>query len=568
MVGFRYVSYIRYIQRLTIKLISALMCVLALSMPSLAKTHHIPDELYQGMIKFELDSGKYFDSLVLMDEQYQSQNFVNYITALHGFNISNEIPELISGALKQKNLSDADYYQIGRIEYLQDNCIPALKAFKKIKDTSSLEYHEAWSFYRANCFIKLGSNVRAGQALSDAYGGTWAAYAYYNLAIAYSETSRDKTSALRALKIADSFNKKNTKEAKSLNDRINLAAGKIYLDAEKYDFAIPFFKKIHLDSESAPAGLYLNGLALLESGDFRAATQSWHSLKTYPVVDQAVAEAYLAIPYAFERSGYISQTLEAYLDASNTFELELEKIDKLDNLLKEHSVAKIFLENNEIDGLEWFLAKDVVKNTTLAVYHKYIVQDSALYDQFRLFSELSMLKNSLDFWSSQLTVFDESLSNKKKTYKKQRSEFDAPNILGKINAQKTDIDMLQKQSGMTSSLSSNLQLDVLKNSIEVLKIRLDSLQKKVRKGETVLNSQLLESKRLKNVINHANTRLTKLIQALDMEVTKTVRDRLAALRARMVSNFERSEQGRIYLFEGMAESKQVKKRNLLDGRYQ
>lgn len=535
---------------------------------SIAKIHNIPDEIYNGMIKFELDSGNYFDSLLLMDEDYQSANFVNYITALHGFNIDNDLPAHISKALKLNNLTDAEYYQIGRIEYLQDNCIPALKAFKKIKNSASLENKESWAFYRANCFIKLGSNVRAGQALNDMVGGEWAAYAYYNLAVSYAETKRDNTRALGALGIADSLNKGSSNEAKSLNDRINLVAGKLYLDAKKYDSAIPFFRNIYLDSESTPAGLYLNGLALLESGDFRAATQTWHSLKTYPVVDQAVAEAYLAIPFAYERSGYISQTLESYLDASNTFELELEKIDKIDKLLKKYGAAKIFIENSDIEGLEWFLAKDVVKNTTRAVYYKYMVEDEMLYDQIRLFSELTMLRNSLNFWSSQLAVFDLSLSKKKKSYKKQRNQFDAPNILGKINAEKSNIDALQKHPNMTSTLSSNLQLDVLKNSIEVLKIRLDSLQEKINKGELVLNSQLAESKRLKKLINATHARLSKLIKALDVEVTKSVQHRLAKLKARMVSNFERSEQGRIHLFEDMAESKQMKKRNLLDGRYQ
>ena len=537
------------------------------SVSSNAKIHNIPDELYEGMIKFELDSGKYFDSLVLMDEGYQVKHLVNYLTALHGFNIKNDLPKQIIKALKLKNLKDSDYYQIGRLEYLQDNCIPALKAFKKINNSLSLVDKEEWSFYRANCFIKLGSNVRAGQALNDMIGGEWAAYAYYNLAVSYAETKRDNTRALGALGIADSLNLGQSKEAKSLNDRINLAAGKLYLDAQKYDAAIPFFRSIHLDSESTPAGLYLNGLALLESGDFRAATQAWHSLKSYPVLNQAVAEAYLAIPFAFDRSGYVSQTLEAYLDASNTFELELEKIDKIDSLLKKYGASKIFIEDSEIEGLEWFLAKGVVKNTTRAVYFQYMVQDTALYDQIRLASELFMLNSSLEFWSSQLAVFDKSLSNKKKSYKQQRGEFDAPNILGKINTQKANIDALQKQPGMTSSLSSNLQLDVLKNSIEVLKIRLDTLQSKVRKGELVLSKHLSESKRLKALIGNVSSRLSVLRKSLDIEVTKTVRDRLAILRSRMVSNFERSEQGRIHLFEDMAESKQVKKRNLLDGRY-
>ena len=185
-----------YNQRYTIfKLVTSLLCVLIISAPTIAKIHNIPDELYNGMIKFELDSGKYFDSLVLMDEEYQAKHYVSYLAALQGFNITQAMPKQLAKALKLKDISDSDYYQIGKIEYLQGNCIPALKAFKKIKNNKTLEYREPWSFYRANCFIKLGSNARAVQALNDALSGTWAAYAYYNLAVSYAETSRDKVRA-------------------------------------------------------------------------------------------------------------------------------------------------------------------------------------------------------------------------------------------------------------------------------------------------------------------------------------------------------------------------------------
>ena len=125
-----------YIKRLAVfKLASTALALLVMCSSSLAKIHNIPDELYNGMIKFELDSGNYFDSLVLMDNDYQTSNFVNYITALHGFNIDKELPAYISKALTLNNLTDTEYYQIGRVEYLQDNCIPALKAFKKIKNS-------------------------------------------------------------------------------------------------------------------------------------------------------------------------------------------------------------------------------------------------------------------------------------------------------------------------------------------------------------------------------------------------------------------------------------------------
>jgi hypothetical protein len=555
-------------QLLQFKSVFLLSLLLSVSFNGSAKIQTIPDELYNGIIQFELYSGRYFDALVLMDESYQKSHLVDYLTALQGFNITRDLPQLIKKVKKNKGLNDSDYYKVGRIEYFQENCLPALKAFKKIQNNSSLDEKEPWSFYRANCFIKLGSNVRAGQALNDVLGGIWAAYAYYNLAISYAETSRDNTRALGALYIAESLNTGQSKEAKSLSDRINLVAGKLYLDAKKYDSAIQFFKKVHLDSESTPAGLYLTGLAYLESGDFRAATQTWHSLKTYPIVNQNVAEGYLAIPFAFERSGYISQTIESYLDASNTFEAELEKITKIDALLVKHGAAKIFIEDSTLEGLEWFLAKDVIKNTMRAVYYQYLMQNEALYDQVRLYSELKMLLNSLEFWTSQLVVFDESLSKKKKSFKQERSMFDAPNVLSKINVQKSKIDTVVSQPGMTSSLSSNLQLDVLKNSIEVLKIRLVSLQEKVQKGEALLNKQLNESKALNQTIQNSQKRLSLLISKLDDELTKSLRKRLSTLKSTMISNFERSEQGRIHLFEDMAESKQMKKRNLLDGRYQ
>lgn len=542
--------------------------LLGFNLHASAKIHSIPDELYNGIIKFELNSGRYFDALVMMDKSYQASNKVDYLTALQGFNITQNLSTDIDKVKKLRGLNDEDYYKIGRIEYHQGDCLPALKTFKKIQNRLSLNDKEPLSFYRANCFIKLGSNVRAGQALNDVLGGIWASYAYYNLAISYSETSRDKTRALASLGIAESLNTGKSKEAKSLNDRINLVAGKLYLDAEKYDSAKQFFKKIYLNSESTPAGLYLNGLALLESGDFRAATQTWHSLKTYPVLNQSVAEAYLAIPYAFERSGYISQTLEAYLDASNTFEMELEKIDKIDALLLKHGAAKVFIEESELEGLEWFLAKDVIKNTTRAVYYQHLMKNEALYDQVSLYTELKMLEKSLEFWSSQLKVFDESLLKKKQSYKKERSRFDAPNVLSKINIQKNNIDTLESSPGMTQSLASNLQIDVLKNSIEVLKIRLDSLQDKVQKGEARLNKQLRESKTFSEAINESKKRLSTLIRSLDEELTKAVRHNLSKFKAGMTSNFERSEQGRVHLFEEMAESKQMKKSNRLDGRYQ
>ncbi len=533
-----------------------------------AGARDMPDELYHGMIQYELDSGRYFDALVVMDNTYKKTHLVNYIAALQGFNLDKELPGLIEQAKNSKNLSDADYFKLGKAEYLNDECLSALKLFKKIQNNLPLESKEPMAFYRANCFIKLGSSVRAAQSLTGMIGGLWSAYAYYNLAISYAEESRDKTKALVALRVAESLNAGRTKEAKSLNDRINLVAGKLYLDSDKKDSAIQFFKKVYLDSESTPAALYLIGLAQLESGDFRAATQAWHSLKSYPLVDQSVAEAALAIPFAFERSGYLSQTIEAYLEASNSFETELEKINKIDDLLSKHGAVKIFIDDSEIEGLEWFLAKDVVKNTTRAAYYQYLMKDPQFYDQVELYEELTFLHTSLEFWLTQLAVFERSLQDKKSTFKVKQSRFDANGIKRQIDEQNAQISSLTQQAGMTDTLAANLQVEDMRDSIQVLRARLSGLQQKIQQGEKRLNDQSKELSLLVKDVGIIQKRLNQLMQKLSAELTTAAKTRLKSLRKTMVSNFERAEQGLIHIFEDMAESKQVKKRNLLDGRYQ
>jgi len=530
--------------------------------------HAMPDELYEGMVGFELESGNFFNALVLMDDAYRDKYPVSYATALKGFNIEEGVKDLLEVALKKKqSLGNQDYFNIGKIQYHSDECIPALKSFKKIKKKLSLEDKQEWAFYRASCFIKLGSNKRAIQALKDILGGTWASYAYYNLALSFAEGSRDKRKALGVLRIARDLNAGKTREEKSLKDKIHLAAGALYLEEGKPDAAINFFKKVYLDSESAPKALYLNGVSHHDLGDFRAATQAWSSAKTYPLVDSSVAESLLAIPYAYERSGYISQALEAYFEASASFENELEKIDKVDGLLERYGAQKILIEESDIEGLEWFLAKDVVTNTTRASYYNYFMQDNVIYDAVELHAELSMLLDSLSFWRSQLAVFDASLIDKRQNFKSQSKNFNVKTVEKKITKFQKQADDIKSNKTMTPSLAKNLQIQAIMNSIDSLRKRLLSLQQKIHKGRDGLKSQLEVSANLNKGIKQLQVRLINIIQLLDKKITILIRQRLGKLRIQMVSNFERSEQGLIHIFEGISESKRVKKHNLLNGRY-
>lgn len=566
----------RYVALQCTKLFSfALACLtlsILLSVPTVvlaaSQSKGIPEELYEGMVKFKLNSGDVFNALAMMNEPYISKYPADYNAALHGYSMSNKARKLLDINGKQKNkLSDSERFTLGEVYYNDNDCINALKSFKGLKNKLSLDDKQRWTFYRANCFIELGSPQRAAKALRDLVGGVWAAYAYYNLAIAYAEASHDKTKALGTLWIASSLNKGKSEEELALADRINLASGSLYLEGGKPDLALEFFKKVRLDSDSTAAGLYLNGLAHLELGDFRAATQSWFSTKTYPLTNQSVAEAALAIPYAYERSGYISQALEAYKEASSGFENELRTINKLDTALEKHGAHAVLIDGSEIKGLEWFLSKGVVKNTTRAAYYRYFAQDRDIHDDIKLYTEMHNLVVNIEYWQTQLSVFSQALNSKKSNFSKQIKRFNSGEIANRINAYDKKVGKLSSSNLMTPKLSKSLQIEAMKNGVDTLASRLGKLQSKVNNGPKLLSSQLSESAALGQRLAAKKVKIEALLDKLDSEITNVCRQHLSALRKVMMSNYERAEQGLVHIFQGIAENKSTKRKKSKDGRY-
>lgn len=522
----------------------------------------MPKELYEGMINFEINSGNFFRALVLMNDNYIASNPVSYIRALWGFHIEGDVNQLLSKFSDNKaksNLSVQDRFYIGEILYEKGECLESLKAFKTLKKKLSLDDKQRYAFYAANCFIKLGSDKRAAKVLTDILAGKWAAYAYYNLAMSYAEASRDKTKALVALRVAASLNGNKTSDEKALNDRIYLAAASLYLESEKTQNSLEFFKKIHLDSESSAQALYLNGLAHLELGDFRSANQSWLAAKKYPLLNAATAESILAIPYAFERSGYVSQALEAYLEASSNFENELKLIDKVDKALEKYGVQKVLIDNTEIEGLEWFLANDIALNTTRASYFNYFVSDDAIYDGIELHAELELLEQSGNFWQGQLNVFNNSLSKKKKNFGVNKKSFNSKTIEKKISKYGQSLQQISSNALLNTEHKKSAQFAAMQNGLNTLRERLEELKSKVKVGEKALDKQLLEIKKLENKTTKLSKKITKIKARNDVIITAAIRERLSGLRVHMLSNYERAEQGLIHIFQGIAESKQRKK---------
>ena len=81
-----------------------------------------------------------------------------------------------------------------------------------------------------------------------------------------------------------------------------------------------------------------------------------------------------------------------------------------------------------------------------------------------------------------------------------------------------------------------------------------------------LKSQLKINNSLNKRRKSAQKKLKAMIAKLDTLITLLIREQLEVFKTQMLSNFERSEQGLVHVFQEIAESNN-KQKNKLDGRY-
>ncbi|WP_323750813.1 hypothetical protein [Marinobacter sp.] len=205
---------------------------------------------------------------------------------------------------------------------------------------------------------RKGRTDIAGRYLAKMNEGYWAALGYLNLANDFARDDLNSSRALVSLRVAMAMAAKDTNEARRRNllNQLHLRAGYLALKSDEHDKAIHLFEKVTLDSYYAPQALYLHGLALSNKGSHRAAMQSWHRAKKFPLAFPGVTEAWIGMGQGFDMAGYPGQAGDAWLAAHAAYQGERVTLNKLAQRIEKHGAYKALLEDARNTGTEWFLA--------------------------------------------------------------------------------------------------------------------------------------------------------------------------------------------------------------------
>ncbi|WP_420388891.1 hypothetical protein [Marinobacter sp.] len=395
---------------------------------------------------------------------------------------------------------------------------------------------------------EAGHTDRAGKVLASMEPGYWAALGYMNIAADYGRQDRNPSRALVALRVALAMSEGDVDSQRSqeLRSRLLVRAGYLAYDHEDYEKAIGFLEKIPLESYRTPHGLYLHGLALSASGNQRAAMQSWHRAKKYPLAYPGVANAWLGTGRGYDLAGYLGQAGEAYLAANASYESERVTLRKLAHQIRQKGAYQALVLDARNSEAQWFLADNrTLTQPRTAYLIRFIEQPTAQATVNRV-AELRDMRQTLNQREDSLAVFRGATSER----------------LGPVGHDvgggpfNEDIEVLvQRLANLKARTTSPAQREALKGAARTLadlKASVARLDGRLKEKDRTLNELITRTDLVRERIRAVRRKANALLGRAESELDELALAYVEAQDHRMAFALDRTEQQIAHLYEYLA----------------
>lgn len=268
---------------------------------------------------------------------------------------------------------------------------------------------------QSQIYINSGQYDRAIALLQDWKGETeWASYARFNLGVALVRSGHVEA----ALQILDELGEMNpfNDELTSLRDKANLALGYALLQDGQPLAAKERLHRVRLEGPFSNKALLGVGWADAEVENYRRALVPWMELRGRDLLDSAVQESMLAIPYALAKLDSISQAADHYLNAIEAFYEETNRIDRTIGFIESGDVFQQFLSDDPLDSTGWYWQLEKLPQGPEGRYLYQLLATHEFQEGLKNYRDLNYLHNNLDDWQQSIDVYSNMLETRLQAY--------------------------------------------------------------------------------------------------------------------------------------------------------
>ncbi len=252
---------------------------------------------------------------------------------------------------------------------------------------------------------------------------TWQAFAQFNLGVALVRQDRvvDADPILTAVGTMDATNE----EMLSLRDKANLALGFAWLTTKQPVPARTALNRVRLTGPYATRALLGVGWAEAALGDYRNALTPWLELHDRNLLDAAVQESYLAVPYAYGQLGANAQAAESYEAAIQAFGDEAAKLDDTVAHLGTGRMLDELLDAESRGKTGWFWQLKTLPDAPQSRYLYALLADNDFQEGLKNYRDLASFGATLERWNDSMDAFNAMLDTRERAYAQRIPQADA-----------------------------------------------------------------------------------------------------------------------------------------------
>src|SRR5262249_26389101 len=431
-----------------------LAAIVALSAAAGAEARrHDPEKLSEGHIR-DLHFGDVLFLYFQQDDEHDFEALTRILAYQHWGRMPHhaEDAELIAGSLYlqegmhneageifqrlltnnvSSGVRNRAWLYLAQVWYARGYYPRAEEALRKVNGRMSPEYESQKELLLANVLMRQGKYDEAIQLLSGWRGGpVWSAYARFNLGVALVRDNR--------LADADPFLSgvgtmlASTPELGALRDRANLALGFAYLQANQPERARAALERIRLNGPYSNKALLGSGWAQAAVGDYQGALTPWMELRSRDVLDAAVQESYLAVPYAFMKMNANAQSAEYYESAVSSFGTESTRLDAAIAHIHEGDMLREVLASGPAHTAGdtpllhgWFRDLHSLPRTAEAPYLYAVLAGHDFQEGVKNYRDMVYLGSTLEHWGDSMDAFQDMIETRERAYAERLPRVDA-----------------------------------------------------------------------------------------------------------------------------------------------
>lgn len=387
-----------------------------------------------GEVLFYFYQQKYFSALthVMAAQQLQrlSHNsdeaellrgglFLSY--GLH--NEAARIFQRLIDAGASPQVRDRAWFFIAKIRYQRGYGEEAEEALKNIRDALPQELEEERKVLLAYLLIGRKEYPGAIALLKDMQGDSeWAAYGQYNVGVALIKYGQS-ADALAGNKEAGvdlltkvGYLRATTEEMRSLRDKANLALGYYFLQEGAPSRSKAYLNEVRVTGPLSNKALLGVGWGYSSEGRHELSLPPWVVLQERDVMDSAVQESLLAVPYAFGQLGAYKQALQHYHKAIATYEKELTRLDGAIQAVRAGKLSENILRQDPASEMGWFWQMRKLPDAPESRYLIQLMSSHEFQESFKNYRDLRFLQANLTAWSRDMDVYRDMLATRRRAY--------------------------------------------------------------------------------------------------------------------------------------------------------